>query len=141
MQDQILETLREHYIGQKIEGIFKFDPLFVQFLVVGERKKFLSALININIEQAERIAKQQNISYAKPEDLLDNKNFLAIVDEHVAEKNKQLARYETIKKYRIISNEFSQEGGELTPSLEMKRNVIYDKYTDLIDTMYEDLKN
>jgi long-chain acyl-CoA synthetase len=56
----------------------------------------------------------------------------------VAEKNKQLARYETIKKYQIICGEFSQEGGELTPSLKMKRNVIYSKYTDLIDAMYED---
>jgi len=108
--------------------------------VVGERKKFLSALVNINLEQAERIAKNQNIPFSKPEDLLDNKDFLKIVDEHVAEKNKQLARYETIKKYRIVSNEFSQEGGELTPSMKMKRNVIYDKYSDLVDTMYEEGK-
>ncbi|MBC2717055.1 MAG: long-chain fatty acid--CoA ligase [Desulfobacteraceae bacterium] len=135
-KDLIITSGGKNIAPQKIEGIFKFDPLFTQFIVVGERKKFLSAMVNINLEQAERIAKQQNITFTKPEDLLDNKDFLKIVDEHVAEKNKQLARYETIKKYRIIKNEFSQEGGELTPSLKMKRNVIYDKYTDLIDTMY-----
>ncbi len=140
-KDLIITSGGKNIAPQKIEGIFKFDPLFAQFIVVGERKKFLSALININLEQAERLARHQNISFSKPEDLLDNKDFLKIVDEHVAEKNKQLARYETIKKYRIISNEFSQAGGELTPSLKMKRNVIYGKYTDLIDTMYEDLKN
>jgi long-chain acyl-CoA synthetase len=140
-KDLIITSGGKNIAPQKIEGIFKFDPLFVQFVVVGERKKFLSALVNINLEQAERIAKQQKIAFSKPEDLLENKDFLKIVDEHVAEKNKQLARYETIKKYRIISNEFSQEGGELTPSMKMKRNVIYDKYSDLVDTMYEDLKN
>jgi len=140
-KDLIITSGGKNIAPQKIEGIFKFDPLFAQFIVVGERKKFLSALININLEQAERIARQQDIAFQKPEELLDNKDFLKIIDAHVAEKNKQLARYETIKKYRIIRNEFSQEGGELTPSLKMKRNVIYDKYADLIDTMYEDLKN
>jgi long-chain acyl-CoA synthetase len=140
-KDLIITSGGKNIAPQKIEGIFKFDPLFTQFIVVGERKKFLSALVNINLEQAQRIAAQQNISFSKPEDLLDNTKFLQIIDAHVAEKNKQLARYETIKKYRIIRNEFSQEGGELTPSLKMKRNVIYEKYTDLIDEMYEDLKN
>ena len=139
-KDLIITSGGKNIAPQKIEGIFKFDPLFTQFIVIGERKKFLSALVNINLEQAERIAKQQNISFSKPEDLLDNKAFLKIVDEHVAEKNKQLARYETIKKYQIIKGEFSQEGGELTPSLKMKRNVINKKYIDLIDTIYEEVK-
>ena len=139
-KDLIITSGGKNIAPQKIEGLFKFDPLFIQFVVVGERKKFLSALVNINLEQAERIAKQQHLSFSKPEDLLDNKNFLAIVDKHVAEKNNQLARYETIKKYRIVRNEFSQEGGELTPSLKMKRNVIYEKNRELIDTMYEEGK-
>ena len=140
-KDLIITSGGKNIAPQKIEGIFKFDPLFTQFIVVGERKKFLSALVNINLEQAERLAAQQNIGFSKPEDLLDNKEFLKIIDTHIAEKNQQLARYETIKKYRIIRDEFSQEGGELTPSLKMKRNVIYEKYSDLIDEMYEDLKN
>jgi long-chain acyl-CoA synthetase len=140
-KDLIITSGGKNIAPQKIEGIFKFDPLFAQFIVVGERKKFLSALVNINLEQAERLAAQQNIGFSKPEDLLDNKEFLKIIDTHIAEKNQQLARYETIKKYRIIRDEFSQEGGELTPSLKMKRNVIYEKYSDLIDEMYEDLKN
>jgi len=139
-KDLIITSGGKNIAPQKIEGIFKFDPLFTQFIVIGERKKFLSALVNINLEQAERIAKRQNISFSKPEDLLGNKTFLKIVDEHVAEKNKQLARYETIKKYRIIKGEFSQESGELTPSLKMKRNVINKKYIDLIDTIYEEVK-
>jgi len=137
-KDLIITSGGKNVAPQKIEGVFKFDPLFAHFLVVGDRKKFLSALVNINMEQAERIAQQSGISYQKPEDLLENKNFLAIVDEHVAEKNKQLARYETIKKYRIIKQEFSQEGGELTPSLKMKKKVIYEKYNDLIEEMYQD---
>ncbi|MDZ7831464.1 MAG: long-chain fatty acid--CoA ligase [Desulfobacterales bacterium] len=137
-KDLIITSGGKNVAPQKIEGVFKFDPLFAHFLVVGDRRKFLSALININLEQAERIAQQQAIPYDKPEDLLDNKDFLNIVDQRVAEKNKQLARYEGIKKYRIIRQEFSQEGGELTPSLKMKKNVIYDKYNDMIEDIYTD---
>lgn len=137
-KDLIITSGGKNVAPQKIEGVFKFDPLFAHFLVVGDRRKFLSALININLEQAERIAQQQDIPYDKPEDLLYNKDFLAIVDQHVAEKNKHLARYEGIKKYRIIKQEFSQAGGELTPSLKMKKNVIYEKYSDLIEDMYRE---
>jgi len=137
-KDLIITSGGKNIAPQKIEGVFKFDPLFAHFLVIGDRRKFLSALVNINLEQAERIAQQQGIAYKEPTDLLDDKDFLSIVDAHIAEKNKQLARYETIKKYRILKQEFSQESGELTPSLKMKKNVIYEKYNDLIEEMYRE---
>lgn len=135
-KDLIITSGGKNIAPQKIEGLFKFDPLFAQFIVVGERKKFLSALVNINLEQAEIEAKKNNIDYQDPEDLLRHPKFLALVDEHVKERNSHLARYETIKKYKIIEGEFSQDNGELTASLKMKRNVIYDKHKDLIEMMY-----
>jgi len=68
--------------------------------------------------------------------LLDSDRFLAVVKKHVEERNTHLAKYETIKDFRIIKNEFSQEGGELTATLKLKRKVIYEKYQDLIGDMY-----
>ncbi len=105
--------------------------------MIGEKKKFLSALVNINLEQAEILAKNNSIKYDKPEKLLQNKAFLTIIDDHVLERNSFLARYETIKKYKIIENEFSQENGELTASLKLKRNIISEKYGDEIQRMYQ----
>jgi len=104
-----------------------------------KQKIFLSALVNINLNQAKTLAKKNNIDFDKPQELLKNKEFLSIVDEHVAERNSHLARYETIKKYKIIENEFSQETGELTASLKLKRNVIYEKYKSLIQQIYDSL--
>ncbi|WP_319524895.1 long-chain fatty acid--CoA ligase [uncultured Desulfosarcina sp.] len=124
---------------QKIENLFLGDPLFTHFIVIGERRKFLSALLTINLEQAEVIAQKQGIECSDPRTLLDNPDFIRIVDEHVAERNSHLARFETIKRYRMIKNEFSQEAGELTPSLKIKRNVIHENYTDLIESMYADV--
>ncbi|MFO8111731.1 MAG: long-chain fatty acid--CoA ligase [Desulfosalsimonadaceae bacterium] len=135
-KDLIITSGGKNVAPQKIEGIFKFDPIFEHFMVIGDRRKFLSALININLEEAERVALINNIPFENREDLLENEAFLKIVDERVAEKNKQLARYETIKKYRIIKDSFSQEGGELTAAMKLKRNVVREKYQDLIEEMY-----
>ena len=137
-KDLIITSGGKNVAPQKIEGIFKFDPLFSNFVVIGEKRKFLSALININLEQAEVIASTKQISYDKPEDLLNNEAFLKVIEEHVAERNTHLARYEGIKKYTIIKNEFSQETGELTASLKVKRNKINEMYDNEIERMYQD---
>jgi len=125
---------------QKIENLFLSDPLFTHFLVVGDRRKFLSALVTINLDQAALIANKLGIGYGEPQELLDHPDFTAVIGEHVAERNSRLARFETIKRYRIIKKEFSQETGELTPSLKIKRNVIQENYEDLIESMYADVK-
>jgi long-chain acyl-CoA synthetase len=136
-KDLIITSGGKNVAPQKIEGLFKSDPLFNQFIVIGETKKYLTALCNINLEEAAMIADQENIPYQNPVDLLDSDRFLEIVKKHVEELNMHLAKYETIKDYRIVKSEFSQEGGELTPSLKLKRKVVLEKYKHLIDEMYE----
>lgn len=121
---------------QKIEGTFISDPLFAHFMVIGDRRKYLSALITLNMERAVSLAAENAIDHTQPVDLLDNPDFLAIVDKHVQAKNDKLARFETIKQYRIIKNEFSQETGELTPSLKLKRRVVQKMYAREIESMY-----
>jgi long-chain acyl-CoA synthetase len=93
-------------------------------------------LCNINLEDVERFAKEEGISYGKPLDLLDNQKVLDMIQKHVDERNVHLAKYETIKSIRIVKDDFSQEGGELTPSLKLKRKVVLQKYNELIDDMY-----
>lgn len=138
-KDLIITSGGKNIAPQKIEGLFKFDPLFEYVIVIGDRRKFLSALLNINLAQAALLAGKEKIPFDRPEELLDNHRFLEIVKEHVDEKNTELARYETIKKYRILKHPFSPEGGELTVSLKLKRNVILKRHKELIDSMYTDL--
>ncbi|MCP4134715.1 MAG: long-chain fatty acid--CoA ligase [bacterium] len=136
-KDLIITSGGKNIAPQKIEDLFKSNPLFSQFIVVGEGRKYLSALCNINIELAQKIAAEKKIPFEEPEELLRNREFLEIIGKHVDELNLHLARYETIKKIRVVVDEFSQETGELTPSLKVKRNIVHDKYKDLIDSMYE----
>ncbi|MFH0997742.1 MAG: long-chain fatty acid--CoA ligase [Pseudomonadota bacterium] len=123
---------------QKIENLFMSDPLFSHFIVIGERRRFLTALITLNWDQAEQVAAAEGLMVEKPEALLNEPRFKAIVDRHVDAKNLLLARFETIKKYRIVGDEFSQATGELTPSLKLKRNVVLNRYDSLIEDMYSE---
>ncbi len=123
---------------QKIENLFLSDPLFAQFLVIGERRKFLSALVTINLDVARQRARAHGIEVRDPQALFSDRTFLDIVDAHVQAKNLQLARFETIKRYRIVPREFSQEKGELTPSLKLRRRKIEANFNALIEDMYRE---
>jgi long-chain acyl-CoA synthetase len=136
-KDLIITSGGKNVAPQKIENLFKADPLFTQFIVIGESKKYLSGICNINLEEAERLANEAGLSFNKPEDLLENEDFIKIIQEHVDDRNKHLAQYETIKKWKIVKTEFSQEGGELTPSLKVKRKVVQEKYRELIAALYD----
>ena len=122
---------------QKIENIFMSDPLFTQFITIGEKKKYLTGLCNINSEEAARLANLENIPFNNPAELLENTKFLDIVQKRVDERNSHLGAYENIQYIRIVKNEFSLEGGELTPTMKLKRKVVLQKYKDLIDEMYQ----
>jgi long-chain acyl-CoA synthetase len=136
-KDLIITSGGKNVAPQKIENLFKSDPLFTQFVVVGERKKYLAALCNINLDLATKIADEKGIAYGSPEELLENPKFHEVINSHFTELNRHLARYETIKKWRIVKVEFSQATGELTPSLKVKRKVIFEKYKELIESMYQ----
>ena len=110
--------------------------MFSLFTVIGDRRKYLTALCNIDLEQAEKLATKRNISFNSATDLLDHKKFLALIQERVDKLNKRLAKFETIKYFKIIKHTFSQETGELTPTQKMKRRVIYEKFSNEIDSLY-----
>jgi len=135
-KDLIITSGGKNVAPQKIENMFKSDPLFTQFIVIGERKKYLTGLCNINPEEAALLATKNDITFNNPAELLENQKFLDIVQKHVEERNSHLAKYESIKSIRIVKSDFSQEGGELTPSLKLKRKVVLQKYKSLIDDMY-----
>ncbi len=135
-KDLIITSGGKNVAPQKIENMFKSDPLFTQFIVIGERKKYLTGLCNINPEEAAALANEEGITFNNPAELLGNPKFLDIVQKHVDERNRHLGAYENIIKIRVVKSDFSQEGGELTPSLKLKRKVVLQKYNNLIDDMY-----
>jgi long-chain acyl-CoA synthetase len=137
-KDMIITSGGKKIAPQKIENHFKVNPLFDQFVVVGDRRKYITALINLDMELATQFASDLNIQFQKPEDLICNQDFLDIIDDIISEKNEKLAQFERIKKYRIVEIEFSKDTGELSASSSVKRRSIQEKYIDVIESMYKE---
>jgi len=118
-----------------IEGIVATSKYIAQICVIGDRRKYLTALVTLDPDNIAEYARKNGISFSSVDDLIGNEKITALIEEEVAEKNKTLASFETIKKVTIIP-EFTIENGLLTPTLKIKKNVAMDRYQDKIDAMY-----
>ncbi|MBW2591130.1 MAG: AMP-binding protein, partial [Deltaproteobacteria bacterium] len=118
-----------------IEGIIAISKYIAQICVIGDRRKYLTALVTLDPDNIAEYARKNGISFGSVDDLIGNDKITALIEEEVAEKNKTFASFETIKKVTIIP-EFTIENGLLTPTLKIKKNIAMDRYQDKIDAMY-----
>ncbi len=122
---------------QPIEGMFLQSKYIDQFVLIGDRRMFLSALIVPDFDAVREYADRNKISYTNDEDLVSKEEIYQIIDKEVATLQKDLSNYERVRKFVLLSKPLSLEGGEMTPTLKMRRNVIEEKYQNLIEEMYK----
>ncbi|MFW5799720.1 MAG: AMP-dependent synthetase/ligase [Spirochaetota bacterium] len=129
----------KYIIPQKIENMARAEPYISEFVVIAENKKYASAILLPNFDKLREFANENNIEYNSEEDLINNKIiqefYQKIIDENL---NSKLARYETIKKFIMISKPFTIENGQLTPSLKVKRKIVNQQYEDKISKLYNE---
>jgi long-chain acyl-CoA synthetase len=123
---------------QPIENKLKTSLLVAQAALVGDKHKFISALISPNFAALEEWARHHEIRARTRADLVAHKRIVALYDELVREVNTGLANFETIKRFRLVAEEWSQDTGELTPSMKLKRRVITEKYAEVVVELYAD---
>ena len=123
---------------QPIENKLKNNPLIANAALVGDRHKFLCALIAPNFAALEEWARQHGIQTGSRAALVADARIVALYDEAIRKVNRELANFETIKRFRIVADEWTQETGELTPSMKIKRRVLNARYQAVIDAMYAD---
>ena len=126
---------------QPIENELKMIKYVSSAIVYGDRKPYLTALIVPNMERMLEFAKEQNLHFFEMEDLVTNEPVQKLFEQRIADLNSRLSPYETIKKFVLLPHDFSIEGGELTPTLKLRRKVIYEKYKHRIEDMYADHSN
>ncbi len=136
-KDLIITSGGKNVSPQNIENLLKTHRHISQVMVYGDKRKYLTALITLNVEEVAQWARQAGVEGTSAAQLADHPKVIALVEEIVKEKNKQLASYESIKKFRIVAADFTVEGGELTPTLKVKRKVVTQKYKDLLDGLYD----
>jgi long-chain acyl-CoA synthetase len=123
---------------QNIENMLASDLFIEQVVVIGEGKKYLSALIVPNFNELGTYAKKQGISFDSNDDLIKKPEIIAFYDSKIVQLMKDYARVEQIRKFTLLPHEFSIETGELTPTLKIKRKVVIQKYAQEIEEMYKE---
>ena len=122
----------------EIEDYVKPHTLVGQICVVGDGKKFLSALIVLDGDGgAEKWAEENGLEY-NISDMSKNSKVIEAIQEQIDEANSKVARVQQIKKFTLLENEWTDSSGELTPTLKLKRNVIAERYKNEIESMYEE---
>ncbi len=106
--------------------------------LVGDRHKFICALLSPNFAALEAWASQQGIANKSRPELVADARVIALYAEIVREVNGSLANFESLKRFRIVADEWTQDSGELTPSMKIKRRVLTTKYSAEIDELYAD---
>jgi long-chain acyl-CoA synthetase len=123
---------------QPIENKLKNSSLVAQAALVGDRHKFISVLLSPNFAALEEWARHHRIVAQSREELVADSRVVALYAAVVREVNGSLANFENLKRFRVVPDEWSQETGELTPSMKLKRRVITERYAALIDALYAD---
>ena len=123
---------------QPIENKLKNNPLVAQAALVGDRHKFVAAILSPNFLLLEDWARQNDVEIASRTQLIADKRVLALFDGIVKDVNRSLANFETIKRFRLVPHDWTQESGHLTPSMKLKRRVITEQYERLVDELFAD---
>jgi long-chain acyl-CoA synthetase len=123
---------------QPIENKLKTNRMVAQAALVGDKHKFISVLISPNFAALEDWARHHGIETKSRAELVADSRVVALYGEIVREVNGSLANYETLKRFRVVAEEWTQESGELTPSMKLKRRVITERYGEVIEAIYAD---
>jgi long-chain acyl-CoA synthetase len=127
-----------HVAPQRIENRLKNNALVAQAALVGDRHKFICVLLSPNFAALEAWASQNGIESRTRAELVADRRVVALYSEIVKDVNAGLAKFETLKRFRLVPDEWTLETGELTPSMKLKRRVLMERYAVLIAALYVD---
>jgi long-chain acyl-CoA synthetase len=134
-KDIIITAGGKNITPANLEAEIKQHPLVSQCVVVGDRRPYLVALVTLDPEEAVKYAEEHGLPQ-DPVQLAQNADVKAQIEAHVDKINQNFARVEQVKKIAILPNDLSQESGELTPTLKVKRAVVASKHEDAIEQLY-----
>ena len=135
----LYKTSNGKYIApQMIETRMTEDKFIDQIAVIGDERKFVSALIVPDFDKVEEYARKHKIPFTSKEDLMQNKTIVDYILERIELLQAQFTSYEKIKRIALLPHPFTMESGELTQTLKLRRKPILERYSEIIDAMYRD---
>lgn len=137
-KDLIITAGGKNVAPQYLENLLKFSPYINDSVVIGDRRKFLSALIVIDEENVTKYAQDNKVQFTTFATMTKAPEIISLIQEEIDKVNKQVSRVENIRKFRIIDKKLYTEDGEVTPTMKVKRKSINAQFGDLIESMYKD---
>ncbi|HZS35668.1 MAG TPA: AMP-binding protein, partial [Polyangia bacterium] len=135
-KDIIVNAGGKNIAPQNLENALKATPYISQVMVHGDKRPYLVALITLNEENVTKWAQDHGVKFSTAAELSKNDQVRSLVQKYVDELNAREPSYSSIKKFVILPADFSQETGELTPTLKVKRKFTSEKFKELIDAFY-----
>ncbi len=135
-KDLIITSGGKNIAPLKIETMAQNYKIFSHFIVYGDRRHFLTALVTLSREETLKFAEENQILFSTFSELTKHPKVVSRVQKSIDEMNAHLANFETIRKFIVLPQDFSIESGELTPSLKVKRNVVNQKFQTELDSLY-----
>ena len=136
---ELFKTSGGKYIAPSpIEQMIKASRFVNQVVLVGNERKFPAALIVPNFEMLRSYAKHKGLDISSDAEFCESPKIIYLLERQVAGVTNDLAKYEKVKRIALLENELSVEGGELTPTMKVKRRIVDEKYRDVIDRIYAD---
>jgi long-chain acyl-CoA synthetase len=136
IKDLMKSSGGKYIAPQLIETTIGKDHYIEQIAVIGDARKFVSALIVPAFDVLEDYVRTHHIDYTSREDLMHDPRVVQFYEKRIMEHSKELAGHEQIKKFTLLPTAFTQEAGEITPTMKLRRKFINEKYQDVIDRMY-----
>jgi long-chain acyl-CoA synthetase len=134
-KDIIITAGGKNITPANLEAEIKQSPYVSQCVVIGDRRPYLVALVTLDMDECAKLCQEKGWP-ADPAQLRSNEEMRAIIQAHLDQVNEKFARVEQVKKFEILPHDLSQETGELTPTLKVKRNVVSEKYEKDIEALY-----
>ncbi|MHA1731329.1 MAG: AMP-dependent synthetase/ligase [Promethearchaeota archaeon] len=119
-----------------VEDKLTLSPLLLQVILVGSDRKYLTALVVPDQNGVREVADEMGVEYSSYQDLIRDEKVLQAIKREILARSKDLAAYETVKKFAVLGQELSEEEGYLTPTLKYKRSKILEDFQDVIDEIY-----
>ena len=136
-KDIIVTAGGKNITPQYIENKLKFSPYINDAVVIGDKRKFISALIMIDEDNVVKYAQDNKVQFSTYKDLTQSPEINKLIQKEVDAVNETLARVEQIKKFTILPKKLYEEDGEVTPTMKVKRNYVNKAFGDLIEAMYK----
>ncbi len=135
-KDILITAGGKNIAPQFIENQLKFSPYIYDAVLVGEGRRFLSALIVLDEENVAKFAQDRHIACATYAEMAANRKIQELIRTEIDRVNAQISRVESVRKFRVLPRRLYEEDGEVTPTMKVKRSSICSRYADLVKSMY-----